>query len=93
MVSLLTELGIQLFVIPIVCSDNTGAMALTENPINHSNMKHVELDLCFGREKVQTGQVLVNFVPASDQLAAILKPMTDKQFLPFRRKLGVMSFK
>lgn len=50
----------------------------TGNLIHHSKMKHGELDLCFVREKVQTGQVLVNFVPASDQLTDITKSITEK---------------
>lgn len=53
-------------------------------------MKHV--DLCFVREKVQIGQMIVNFVRTSDKLAGILtKPLTKSVFLHFRSKLGVMD--
>lgn len=56
-------------------------------------MKHVELDVCFGREKVQSGQVIVNFLCAPVQIVIILtKPLTKKVFLHLRKKLGVMLF-
>lgn len=51
-ISLLNEFDVRLSNIPIVWCDNTGVVALTENLIQHSKMKHVELDLCFMREKV-----------------------------------------
>lgn len=41
---------------------------------------------------MKNGQVIVNFVPAREQITVILtKPLTAKLFLPFRRKLGVSS--
>lgn len=50
-------------------------------------MKHVELDLCFVRVKVQNGQMIVNFVHAPDQIEDILnKPLTEKVFLNFKKK-------
>lgn len=55
-------------------------------------MKHVELNLCFVREKAQSGHVIVNFLPASDQIADILtKPLTEKVFVHFKKNLGVVS--
>lgn len=50
-VSLLTELGIKLSSIPVIWHDNTSVVALTENPIQHSKIKHVEIYLCFVRKK------------------------------------------
>lgn len=38
------------------------------------------------------GQVLVNCVPTTEELTDILtKPLTEKHFVPFRKKLGVTS--
>lgn len=51
-VSPFSEFDVKLIVVPIVWSDNTGVVALTENPIHHSKIKYVEIDLCIVREKV-----------------------------------------
>lgn len=55
-------------------------------------MKHVEIDLCFVREKVKNGQVLVNFVSVTDLKTYIMtKPLLANPFPPFRRTLWVWS--
>lgn len=71
-VSLLTEHDVKLSTIPIIWRDNTWYVALTKNPIQNSKMKHVELELCFLREKVKNGHVNVKYVPSLDQIAYIL---------------------
>lgn len=50
--SLLKEMGLHLRHAPVVWSDNTSVIALFENPIHHSKMNHVEIDVFFIREKV-----------------------------------------
>lgn len=86
-VCLLTELGVKMSSFPIIWCDNTGDVPLTDNPIQHSKTKHVELDLCFVREKVQNVQVIFNFVLDPNQIANILtKPITEKIFMHFRKK-------
>lgn len=75
-------------------SDNTCVVALSENRIHHSKMKQVEIDLFFIREKVNFGEIVVNFVPANEQVANILtKPLTEKYFVPCEKKLRVFSDK
>lgn len=47
----------------------------------------------FVREKDQNGQIMVNFLPATEQVDDILtKSLTDKAFCHFQNKFGVMSF-
>lgn len=92
-VSLLAKLDVKLSAIHIIWCDNTCDVVLTKNLIQHSKMKHVDLDLCFIREKVLNGQVIVNYVPALDEVAEILtKPHTESVYHHFRSKLEVMSF-
>ncbi|KAE8730191.1 hypothetical protein F3Y22_tig00003041pilonHSYRG01077 [Hibiscus syriacus] len=80
MSSLLCELGIKHRNMLVVWCDNTSTMALSTNPVYHSQSKHIDMDVHFVREKVAANQLQVNYVPASHQfqyqmsrnLAAIL---------------------
>lgn len=45
--NLLTEIGFSLPYCPIIWCDNMGASALASNPIFHSHIKHLELNLHF----------------------------------------------
>ena len=61
--SLFTELGIKIESVPIIWCDNTGAKALTDNPVFHSRTKHIEVDIHFIKEKVADKVLEVRYVP------------------------------
>lgn len=82
-------MSVRLSYIHVVWSDDNTAFALTENLIQHSKMKDVEIVLYFVCEKVKHGQVFVNFVSAFEQLTNILTINAEKVFLRCRKKLGV----
>ena len=65
--SLFTELGVKIESVPILWCDNTGAKALTDNPIFHSRTKHIEVDIHFIREKVANKVLEVRYVPTELQ--------------------------
>lgn len=71
LITLLKDLGIQLAHTPVLLCDNVSALALASNPVHHSKLKHVEVDVHFTREKVKAGTLQVQFVPTHDQLADI----------------------
>ena len=50
--SLFSKLGISLVNTPIIWCDNQGAGALAANPVFHSRMKHIEVDVHYVREQV-----------------------------------------
>ncbi|XP_039066794.1 probable LRR receptor-like serine/threonine-protein kinase At5g37450 [Hibiscus syriacus] len=66
------ELNIQLTTTPVIWYDNISAIAHAVNPVHHVKLKHVELDLCFVREKVMDGLFPINYVSALDQIAEML---------------------
>lgn len=66
--SLLTELGVK-YTVPILYCDNLSAVSLSHNPVLHARTKHIELDIHFVREKVASKALIVQHVPALDQLA------------------------
>ena len=59
----LLDYGLQVERIPIFC-DNTSAIAITENPVQHSRTKHIDIKYHFIREHVMNGTVELHFVPS-----------------------------
>lgn len=89
--TLLTELKIPHAVPEIFC-DNHSAVLLAHNPILHSRTKHMEIDLCFVREKVLAKQLSVVHIPGTDQWADLLtKPLSPSKFIQLRSKLNVKA--
>ncbi|XP_025792045.1 uncharacterized protein LOC112873262 [Panicum hallii] len=58
----------------------------------HQCTKHVEIDLCFVRERVATGAVCVRTVPTSSQCVDIFtKDLLSSEFTEFRSSLNVQA--
>ena len=77
--------------IPILC-DNTSAINLSKNPIQHSLTKHIEIRHHFLRDHIQRGNIVLNHVSTDKQLADILtKPLNEDQFCYIRRELGMID--
>ncbi|XP_021992483.1 uncharacterized mitochondrial protein AtMg00810-like [Helianthus annuus] len=64
---LLRELGFLPDARPMLLCDNQSALFLTQNPIAHKRIKHLELDYHFIRELVASGKLLTRFVPSKLQ--------------------------
>lgn len=89
--SLLQELQVDCAVPTIFC-DNQSTVALSHNPVLHNRTKHMELDIFFVREKVLGHSLVVEHVPAHEQIADILtKPLSKLRFTFLRDKLRVFS--
>ncbi|PKI65368.1 hypothetical protein CRG98_014250 [Punica granatum] len=56
----------------IACCDNISVTYLATNPIQHQRSKHIAMDYHFVRERFQSGDLLVCYIPTSSQLADIL---------------------
>ena len=56
--ALLTELRVP-FTTPVLYCDNQSAVSIAHNPVFHSRMKHMEIDIFFVREKVPAKQLSV----------------------------------
>jgi len=77
--------------IPIRC-DNTSAINLSKNPIQHSRTKHIEIRHHFLRDHVQKRDCVLEFVDTNNQLAYIFtKPLPKETFFAIRRELGENS--
>ena len=87
----LEDFGLNLDHIPIKC-DNTSAINLTKNPIQHSRSKHIEIRHHFIRDHVQKGDIELDFVSTENQLADIFtKPLNEDRFCIIRRELGMCN--
>nr|CAN62460.1 hypothetical protein VITISV_035911 [Vitis vinifera] len=77
--------------VPIKC-DNTSAINISKNPVQHSRTKHIEIRHHFLRDHAQKGDITLEFESTKDQLADIFtKPLSEEQFSDIRRQLGVIS--
>ncbi|XP_019151972.1 PREDICTED: uncharacterized protein LOC109148690 [Ipomoea nil] len=64
--SLLRELGLHTGEPSTLWCDNLGATYLCANLVFHARTKHVEIDFHFVRDKVASGDLVVNFVSTKD---------------------------
>ena len=87
----LSDYGIILDRIPIKC-DNTSAINLSKNPVQHSRTKHIEIRHHFLRDHVLKGDCVLEFVDTKNQLADIFtKPLPKEVFFSIRRELGLLD--
>ena len=88
----LVDYGLQLENIPIFC-DNTSAITITENPVQHSRTKHIDIRYHFITEHVKNVTMELHFVPSEKQLADIFtKPLDESTFTRLVSELGMLYF-
>ena len=71
--------------VPIKC-DNTSAVNILKNLIQHSRTKHIEIRYHFLRDHEQKGDITLEFISTKDQLVDIFtKLLSEEQFIDIRR--------
>ena len=74
--------------------DNTSAITISNNPVHHSRMKHIDIRYHFIREHVMNGTVELHFVPMEQQIADIFtKPLDESTFSKLACELGMLNLK
>jgi hypothetical protein len=72
--------------------DNLGAINLSFNPIQHSRMKHIQIDLHFIRDLVSKKILNVHHVNTADQLANLLtKPLSQQRLDSLGNNIGLVN--
>ncbi|RVX05869.1 Retrovirus-related Pol polyprotein from transposon RE1 [Vitis vinifera] len=85
---LLHELDFSLKAVSLLLCDNLGATHLSFNLVQHSRMKHIQIDLHFVCDLVQRGSLQVRQVHTQDQLADLLiKPLSRQRTELLRHKI------
>ena len=76
----------------IIHCDNQSCIRLSEHPVFHERSKHIEIKYYFIRDKVQEGEVKLEYIPTDEKIVDILtKPLSRIKFVYFREKMGIME--
>ena len=88
----LSDLGIKFKQVPLLC-DNESVVKLTNNLVQHSRTKHIDVHHHFIRDHQQKGDICIESVGTKDQLADIFtKPLDEKRFCKLRNELNILDF-
>ncbi|WVZ94124.1 hypothetical protein U9M48_040059 [Paspalum notatum var. saurae] len=87
----LKDYRVEISRIPLLC-DNESAVKLTNNPVQHSRTKHIDIRHHFIRDHVAKGDILLRNVGTKEQLADIFtKPLDESNFCRLRGELNVLD--
>ena len=87
----LKDFGLDVGCIPIKC-DNTSAINLSKNPIQHSRSKYIDIRHHFLRDHMQKGDVVLEFIDTTNQLADIFtKPLNEEHMNFIKSGLGMLD--
>lgn len=72
----------------VIYEDNTGAIAMSENPVSHNRTKHIDIKYHFVRERVELGEIKLVHVATENQLADLLtKPLAKVKHESLRERV------
>ena len=87
----LSDFGLKIEQVPIFCN-NTSAINIAKNPVQHKRTKHIDIRHHFLRDNVEKGQSSMNFCPTKEQIADIFtKTLAREHFESNRLELGMMK--
>jgi hypothetical protein len=87
----LNDFGIKFKNVPLFC-DNESAIKMTQNPVQHSRTKHIDIRHHFIRGHQQKGDISIESIGTEDQLADIFtKPLNEKRFYKLKNELNILD--
>jgi hypothetical protein len=87
---LLSELGAGTNDPTIVHMDNQSAMTIARNPEFHDRTKHIEVRYHFLRQKVESEELELEYIPTGEQIADVLtKGLCREKHLKFSEGMGI----
>ncbi|CAM8994349.1 unnamed protein product [Rhodiola kirilowii] len=87
----LSDFNLHFDQVPIFC-DNTSAISIAKNHVQHGKSKHIEIKHHFLRDCVEKELVTINFCRSEDQVADIFtKSLHKDAFEKLRMELGLMT--
>jgi len=74
----------------VIHCDNTSAINISKNPVQHSRAKHIDIRHHFICDLLESREVALMFIPTENQLADILtKPLDGSRFESRRKAIGI----
>lgn len=71
--------------------DNNAAINLSEDPLLHTRVKHVDIKYHFLRERVQSKELELRYINTNDNVADLFtKALDHKKFIRLRTLLGLL---
>ncbi|WVZ89560.1 hypothetical protein U9M48_035944, partial [Paspalum notatum var. saurae] len=87
----LLDYGVKLSRVSLLC-DNESAVKLANNPVQHSQTKHIDIRHHFIRDHVAKGDILLRNVGTKEQLADIFtKPLDESTFSSLQSELNMLD--
>jgi hypothetical protein len=76
----------------IIYCDNTSAISLSKNPIQHSKSKHIPIKYHYLRDWAENKNIKLEYVPKQEQVADIFTKRLSRDIFEYlRQRLGVFS--
>ena len=77
----------------VIHCDNTSAISLSKNPIQHFKPKHIPIKFHYLREQATKKNIKLEYIPKKEQVVDIFtKPLNRETFEHLRQKLGVITY-
>jgi hypothetical protein len=87
----LSDFGCEYKKIPLLC-DNESVIKLANNPVQHSETKHIDIRHHFLRDHETKGDIALTHVGTENQLADIFtKPLDEQRFCSLRSELNILD--
>ena len=87
----LSDFGLKIEQVQIFC-DNTSAINIAKNPVQHKRTKHIDIRHHFLRDNVEKGLISMNFCTTEEQIADIFtKALAREHFERNGLELGMMK--
>jgi hypothetical protein len=87
----LSDFGCHFDAIPLLC-DNESAIKLANNPVQHSRIKHIDIQHHFLQDHEAKGDIALRHVSTDGQLADIFtKPLDKSRFGALRSELNILD--
>ena len=80
---LFNELGVSLEKPTMIFGDNSAAISLAKNPVNHQRTKHIDIKHHFLREHIAKQNIKLAYIPTKHNFADILTKATTTQIFNF----------
>ena len=89
---LFSEIKLSLMCTPVkLLIDNQSAMSLAKNATFHDRTKHIAIRHHYIREKVDEGEIILEYLPTAEQVADVLtKPLSREKHIRFIEGMGLI---